>query len=128
MSEPTLDFGSDYRVGEALRVVLRAVNDAVDAVSLIVAAGACGCRTPELSDVLSGRANRYLRIEWVLAIMDIAPVDFKQRIANALIGFIGLKATAIQPLKPEERLARLEQRIAAKFGASGLDVVEENRR
>lgn len=128
MSQPELDYGRDYRVSEAHRAVLRAVNDAVDATTLIIAAGACGCRTAELSDVLTGRDHRYLRIEWVLAIMDIAPVDFRLRIAAALLAWIGYRPEALKPLKPEEKLARLEQRIAAKFGHAGLELVEENRK
>lgn len=128
MTQPALDFGSDYRVSEAHRAVLRAVGDAVDSVGLMIAAGACGCRTSELSDALSGRSNRYLRIEWVLAIMDVATVDFKVRIADALISIAGLRSMAMRPLKPEERLAQLEQRVAAKFGSAGLELVEENRR
>lgn len=128
MSQASLDYGSDFRVTEAHRQLMRAVNDAVDAISLIVAAGACGCRTPELADVLAGRSNRYLRVEWMLAIADVAPIDFKLKIANALVGWLGFRPEAQKPLKPEEKLARLEQRIVAKFGPAGVELVEEARR
>jgi hypothetical protein len=128
MTQSALDYGSDFRVTEALRIVMRVVNDAVDAIGLHIAAGACGCRPPELADVLGGRSNRYLRVEWLLAIADISPVDFKVRIADALVNWMGMKATAARPLKPEERLAILEQRVAAKFGEAGLQLIEENRR
>lgn len=128
MTQPALDFGSDFRVAQALRDVMRVANDAVDAIGLMVAAGACGCRPPELADVLGGRPNRYLRIEWLLAIADIAPIDFKLRIADALVNWMGMKAMSARPLKPEERLAVLEQRVAARFGAAGLELIEENRR
>lgn len=128
MSQATLDYGNDFRVTQALRDVLRVVNDAVDAVGLMIAAGACGCRSAELADVLAGRSNRYLRVEWLLAIADIAPIDFKHRIGDALVSWMGMKATSARPLKPEERLAILEQRIAARFGEAGLELIEENRR
>jgi hypothetical protein len=128
MSQEALDFGRDHRVTEAHRSMLRALNDAVDAVSLIVAAGSCGCRTSELSDALSGRANRYMRIEWVLAIADVAPVDFKHRISVAFVAWLGFRVDAQRPLKPEEKLARLEARIATRFGQAGLELVEENKR
>jgi hypothetical protein len=65
MEQGSLDFGRDHRVSEAQRMLMRVISDAVDAMSLIVAAGACGCRTSELSDTLAGRAGRYMRIEWV---------------------------------------------------------------
>jgi hypothetical protein len=127
MSQEALDFGRDHRVTEQQRRVLRAINDAVDAMGLIVAAGACGCRTSELSDALSGRSNRYLRIEWVLAIQDMASPDFQDRISDALVA-AGRKVEALKPLKPEEKLARLEARIASRFGQAGLELVEENKR
>ena len=50
MGQEALDFGRDHRVTEAHRMVLRVLNDAVDAIGLLQAAGACGCRTSELSD------------------------------------------------------------------------------
>lgn len=50
MSQEALDFGRDHRVSEGQRSVLRVLNDAVDAIGLLVAAGACGCRTQDLSD------------------------------------------------------------------------------
>lgn len=128
MDQETLDFGRDYRVTEAQRALMRAVNDAADAVSLIVAAGACGCRTTELSDALTGRPNRYMRVEWVLAIMDIAPPDFRQRIATALVGWLGLRLEPQKKLKPEEKLALLQERIAKRFGQAGVELLEEMRR
>lgn len=128
MSQEGLDFGRDFRVTEAHRQLMRVVNDAVDAIGLMIAAGACGCRTPELSDVLAGRSNRYLRVEWMLAIADIAPLDFKLRIADALVGWMGFRAEARKPLTPAEKLARLEQRVTAKFGASGVELLEELRK
>jgi hypothetical protein len=128
MDQGSLDFGRDYRVTEAQRALMRALNDAVDAVSLIVAAGACGCRTPELSDALAGRQGRYMRVEWVLAIADIAPSDFKHSIATALVSWMGLRIEAGRKLKPEEKLARLEERVARRFGEAGAALVEEMRR
>jgi hypothetical protein len=127
MSQEALDFGRDHRVSESQRRVMRALNDAVDAVGLIVAAGACGCRTSELSDALSGRSNRYLRIEWVLAIQDVSSPDFQVRISQALVAN-GLEVKSERKLKPEERLALLEARIATRFGQAGLELVEESRR
>jgi len=125
--QEALDFGRDHRVSEGQRSILRVLNDAVDAVSLIVAAGACGCRTQDLSDSLSGRSNRYMRIEWVIAIRDVSPPDFRQRINEALVG-PGYKIEPIKPLDAKEKLARLEARIAARFGQAGVELVEENKR
>lgn len=123
-----LDFGRDHRVSEAQRHLLRTLNDAVDAIGLAVAAGACGTRVQDLSDALSGRSNRYVRIEWVLAILDVAPHDFRIRVATALIGWLGFAPTAARKLKPEEKLALLEQRLLAKFGPAGAELLEETRK
>jgi hypothetical protein len=106
---------------------MRVLNDAVDAVGLMVAAGACGCRTQDLSDALTGRSNRYVRIEWVLAIRDVAPPDFKQSIVQAFVGY-EFKVEPVRKLKPEEKLAQLEARVAARFGQAGLELVEECKR
>jgi hypothetical protein len=123
--QPELDFGRDHRVTEAYRRVLRVVGDAVDAIGLMVAAGACGCRTPELSDVLAGRSGRYLRVEWLLAIAEASPPDFRALICGEWLGFV---PQPIKPLTEAEKRRRLEERIVAKFGPAGLELVEENRR
>jgi hypothetical protein len=123
-----LDFGRDHRVSEAQRALLRILNDAVDSLGLMVVAGACGCRTQDLSDALGGRSNRYVRIEWLLAIMDLADIVLRQRIALAVVGQFGLNVTAARPRTPAERLQELETRVASRFGQAGAELVEENRR
>lgn len=125
MSQEALDYGRDYRVTEAYRAVLRTLNDVVDAIGLLQCAGACGCRTPELSDALAGRSTRYVRIEWLLALMDISPIDYRVRLVSALINWVGLAPKPLSPPKPEEQLAHLKQKVAAKFGAAGLELIAE---
>ena len=128
MIQQGLDFGRDHRVSEAQRGLLRVLNDAVDSLGLMICAGACGCRTQDLSDALSGRGNRYVRIEWLLAIMDVADIALAQHIANAVIGWRGFNAQALRPLTAAERLAQLEARVLAKFGQAGVELIEESRR
>jgi hypothetical protein len=127
MSQEALDFGRDHRVTEWQRRMLRVVNDAVDAIGLLIAAGACGCRTSELADALAGRSGRYLRLEWVGAIRDASPIDFKHRIDSAFCS-PEHRVEARKALTPAERLAQLEARIASRFGQAGLELVEENKR
>lgn len=128
MTQEGLDFGRDHRVSEAQRSLLRVLNDAVDSLGLMVCAGACGCRTQDLSDALSGRANRYVRIEWLLAIMDVADIAMRQRIAAALVGWCGFGVQAARPLTAAEKLARLESRVTARFGSAGAELLEELKR
>lgn len=105
-----------------------AISDAVDAIGLLQAAGACDARKSELSDALASRDGRYMRVEWLLAICDAAPSDYRLRIVDALVAWQGLSVVPIKPMTPEERLARLEQRVATELGEAGRRVVEESRR
>lgn len=125
MSTLALDFGRDHRITEAYRGVMRAVNDAVDACGLGVAAGACGCRAQDLSDALAGRANRYMRIEWLIAVCDASMPDHRARILQALAAWQGLTVLHAKPMTAEEKLARLEQRVASRFGEAGAELVRE---
>jgi len=112
LMQQAIDFGRDHRVSEAERGLLRILNDAVDALGLMVAAGACGCRTQDLSDALSGRSNRYLRIGWVMAIADISSPDMQRKVSGALVGWLGFEVKDARPL--DDRTARLELEAALK--------------
>lgn len=125
MSQGSLDFGRDTRVSEAQRAVFRTLSDVVDAVGLLQCAGACGCTTSELSDALAHRKSRYMRIEWLLALLDIAPPDFRVRLGNAIVSQVGYALKPKATVKPEEKLAATRERIAARFGAAGLDLLSE---
>lgn len=127
-SQAELDYGRKERVARRLRLSLRAVKDAVDAIGLNVAAAACGCTTSELCGALKGRKHRPLRLEWLIAICDVARPDFREQILETLLAPLGFKVAPAKDLSPEERLARLELRLAARFGAAGAELVEENRR
>lgn len=125
MSQEGLDFGRDHRVSEAHRTVLRVLNDVVDAVGLLVSAGACGCRTQELSDALGGRTTRYVRIEWVLALLDIAPLDYRLKLASALLNWIGLAPKPLKPMTAQERLEMHRQETLRRFGPAGAAMLDD---
>lgn len=128
MSQESMDFGRVHRVDAAYQRLLRVVNDVVESIGLIVAAGACDARRSELADALAMRDHRYLRVEWLMAICDVAGVEGRTRIADAMVGWMGMRVETQRKLKPEERLAQLEERIAKRFGPAGAEIVEENRR
>lgn len=117
-----------HRVATAYRKLIRTVSDAVDAIGLLQAAGACDARKSELSDALHGRDGRYMRVEWLLALLDAAPPDFRARIYDALCAWQGVITAPAKAKTPEERLAEIEQRVATRFGSAGLELVEELRR
>ena len=126
--QEALDFGRAHRVSTAYRRLLRTVSDAVDAIGLLQAAGACDARKSELNDALQGRDGRYLRVEWLMALIDIAPPDFKARIYEALSLWQGIAMGPVKPKSAEERLAEYETKVAVRFGAAGAELVEEMRR
>jgi hypothetical protein len=100
------------------------VADAVDAIGLVQAAGACDARKSELADALSGREGRYLRVEWLMAICDIAPPDYRSKIIDALVSWQGLAVMPVKQLTPEERAERLEQKLRA-LGPVGEQLIRD---
>lgn len=84
-SQAELDYGRKERVARRLRLSLRAVKDAVDSIGLNVAAAACGCTTSELCGAMKGRKHRPFRLEWLIAICDVAPPDFRAQILETLL-------------------------------------------
>ncbi len=128
MSQEALNFGRGDRVSRAFAHVLRVVHDAVDAIGLVQAAGACDCAKSDLLAALNDRDHRHLRVEWLMAICDVAPPDYRARIISALVEWQGLAVVPVKPLTAEEKLARLESRLVAQLGDVGLRIVEENKR
>lgn len=99
MSPTSFDFGHAERVRQASKAVRRAVEDAVDTLSLSVAAAACKCTGAELHDAMTGRKGRRLPFEWVLAIAMVSAPSQRDRILAALLEEFGLVATAPKPLE-----------------------------
>lgn len=128
MSQESLNFGREDRVSRAYRRVLRAVSDAVDAIGLLVAAGACDCAKSDLLAALADREHRHLRVEWLMAICDASPPDFRARIIAALVDWQGLAVIPVRPLTAEEKLERLEARLVERLGSVGKQLVEELER
>lgn len=123
-----LDFGPFHRCDDAHRQLIRALEDAVQQVGLLTAAGACKCDATDLRKALDGDKGRYIRSTWPARIASIAPVETRERIAAALVAGLGMIASPSVPLTTEQRLSRLELRVAAELGAAGMRLVEENRR
>jgi hypothetical protein len=107
-----LDFGRRDRIEHARRKVLRALGDAVDSIGLLQASGACDARKSELNDALQDREGRYMRVEWLLAILDVAPAS-RAAIATALLEWVGLTPQPMVKLTPEQENALLRGVIAA---------------
>lgn len=128
MSPIPLDFGRSDRLGRAARNVRRALEDAIAALGLSVAAGACDCTPAELSDAVSGRKGRRLPIEWVQAIALASAPSYRDPIVAALLEPLGLVAAAPRPLDGEAYSALLEARVREQLGPAGAGVVADARR
>jgi hypothetical protein len=109
-----------------------ALRDAIaDAVRLITPKELCfrlGITAQYLSDALHGKNSKGFRSDWLSVVVEMAPLESAIAIMRALGERRGLEITRRKELTPEERLTRLEQRIASRFGQAGAELVEENRR
>jgi hypothetical protein len=124
-----LEFGNGHRIATARKCLLRRSTDCMEAIGgLEVAIGATGARRQDLSDALAGREGRHFRIEWAWAIALLAPEPMRAEVASCLVEALGYGIAPIRPLTDAEKLARLEYRVATRFGQAGAELVEENRR
>lgn len=124
MSQGSLDFGRNDRVIRAADKLRRTLLDAVESIGWVVAAGACDCAKSDLHHALHERNDRYVRIEWLMAIADASP-DYRARILAAMGDCWGYAVTPTKPMSTEEKLARLEQKLASSLGAIGATLISE---
>lgn len=124
---PEIDFGIKDRVQRADDEVVRVVNDAIATVGLSVAAGACGVLSSRLKEYTSARGGRHLPYEFAIAIGIVAGREYQRKIADAMVRAFDLKSCPIVELTPEQRLARLEERVTRRFGEAGAEIVDGNR-
>jgi hypothetical protein len=127
-SQLSLDYGQADRIERGRDELADALFAAVKELGWKRSADACGARQQDLNDALRDRQGRHIRIEWIWAIADAAGGDFKARIVEAVNRPVGMTAVPSKILTPEDRLARLENRVIEKLGPLGLQIVEENRR
>jgi hypothetical protein len=108
MSQEKLDFGRLYKVADATRHLYRRINDCVDVVGILTAAGACGIDRSDLRRSLD-RDGRRLAVEHALSIAAVSSVDMGGRIAQAFVEPLGFEiAEPAAPMTDNERAARLE--------------------
>lgn len=124
----TLDFGISAKANAARRCLIRSVNECVDEIGMETAVTASTARRQDLRDALSDRDGRRLEVEWVMRIAMVSPEHLRARVATCLVEALGYAVAPIRPLTTEERLQRLEYRVATRFGSAGAEIVEENRR
>lgn len=126
MSQEPLDFGRTYRVIDEHRAVYRATEDTKDAIGLIVAAGASGMEAPDLAKTFTPNGGRHLRLRTVMAIGAVAGTDARRAIITPIARLFGFSlVAAAQPLTAEQKLARMQALLVARFGAAGAELAAE---
>lgn len=123
-----LDFGISAKVAAARRCLIRTIEECIDEIGMETACGASGARRQDLRDALNNRDGRRLEVEWCMAIAMISPEHLRAKVAGCLVEALGYGVAPIVPLTTEQRLARLEYRVASRFGAAVAELVEENQR
>ena len=82
--QESLDFGRLYRVTDSVRGLYRALNDAVDSIGILPAAGACGIDRGDLRRSLD-RDGRRVAAEHAMAIAAITHLH--ARLPGRVAGF-----------------------------------------
>jgi hypothetical protein len=113
MSQESLDFGRIYRVADGARALYRAMNDAIDVVGILPAAGACGVNRSDLRRALD-RDERRVAVEHSMSIGALADYDTRKRMVAAYADTLGFSVCdAAPPLTDAERSTRLEAALRA---------------
>lgn len=114
------------KVAEMSKPLKRALGNAVASLTNYVAAGACGCTPPELSDALSGR--RRFPTEWAIAIADMAGGELGEAIVTAILAPLGLRAVSTAPVEPDGPFIHRLELGYLEFGELGRTALARHRK
>jgi len=113
MTQESLPFGRLHRVGDGARTLYRHLNDAVDAVGILPATGACGIDRSDLRRALD-RDGRRVAVEHAMsiaALVSSSSFELGAKIASAFVSPLDLMVNAPVPMTDRERADRLEMAI-----------------
>jgi hypothetical protein len=106
--QEALDFGRLYRVTDGARGIYRKLQDAVDVVGVVTAAGACGIDRGDLRRALD-KEGRRVAVEHAMSIAAVAPTNLRLEIAEWFLKPLDLVPTVgLPPLSDKEARLRLE--------------------
>jgi hypothetical protein len=106
-------YGRLYRLEDEYKLAHRATSDAVDAVSLIVAAGAAGMESPDLSKTFAPNSGRHLRLRTAMAVGAVAGLDSRRAIIAPIARLFGFDIEVAKPMDDKEARIRLEEGLKA---------------
>lgn len=123
-----MDFGASQKASAARRALLKLLKECIEAIGYPAAVKATGARRQDLTDAMADREGRRLEMEWCWCIALASPEPMRAQIARLLVEVLGYSVAPLKPLTAEEKLARLEYRVAKRFGEAGAELVEEVER
>jgi hypothetical protein len=115
MTQESLDFGRLYRVTDSTRSLYRAMNDAVDVLGIVTAAGACGIDRADLRRALD-REGRRVAVEHAMAIAACSTSSFRERVASAFISPLDFELSDARPPMSHEDRANLAESVLHALG------------
>lgn len=129
-NQTVMGFAQQLDEDEEEDALMSALKRAVrDHLGPAAAAGICGCFEQDLANALSGRKGRHFRLVWATKIARRCDEKYARPIVDAFNRAMGWEGARPIVSKTEgEILTALEQRLIAKWGEAGREMVEENRR
>lgn len=105
----------------------RHLANAVDAIGPGVAAGAVGSTRSDLRAALNADPGRYVRLDWLVPLLRMAPAADRDAFLGELLDAFGLEAAPRLARSVERRLLDLEVRVREELGRAGERLVDEER-
>jgi len=123
-----LDFGISTKVRDGRRCLFQHLEVAIDDLGWDVVKAATKARQQDIRDALNDRESRRFAVEWAWSIALVVTPELRAKISACLVEPMSFGIGPLRPLTDKEKLARLEYRVATRFGAAGAELVEENQR
>jgi hypothetical protein len=121
--QEALDFGRLYRVVDATRSLYRSLNDAIDQVGIVPAAGACGIDRGDLRRSLD-RDGRRVAVEHAMSIAALCGPDMRTRIGSAFVQPMDLDVCGARPPMTDKERADTAEAVLRSLGPLAVSALE----
>lgn len=111
-------YRANEQVSAAWSSVLPPLRQLVQHVGLKECAFRCDTSPSMLADALAERKHRHMRVEWVMAIVDAAPLAMRETVLGPWNAFFGFKIELLPVVTPEQELERLRAFMTREAAAA----------
>jgi len=118
---------SAAQVDESDRRARRVLCDIVARLGLDVVVGATGLTKSHIRQALDGEDGRYFDQRLRFQVLRFATEQERTDYLDASMSCFGRKSAPVRPRSDKERLRDLEYRVAARFGESGVELIDDER-